>query len=152
MTAFVMLHAGGLRRLPGYSVPEVRRQVSVTLVPNAGGGTSVFGDRLVVPDVFPVSVSVAGGTLEASYRLAYGIVREAEAATLVRTHWGDVLVDGIRGYSMQPSALSVWLTLEFLPTSGSVADLETLSWDSTSLSFDSAIVTFDQVFAQPGSG
>jgi hypothetical protein len=78
----------------------------------------VIGDRLENPSTVDVSVYIQESSLASSYALAYVVIDECESASLVKTHEGDTVVDGIVAANVSPDGLGVRLTLSFAPTSG----------------------------------
>lgn len=141
-TPLQFTHGAGTRTVLAYAVPARARQAALTPVRARGGGVRVLGDGLEVPTPLVVTAEVPAASLAAAYALAYAIVAEAETATSVRTHEGDVGVRALLGYAMTPEAASVLLTLRWAPSGAAAAPLVPLAYASeASPTVDSALPT-----------
>ena len=116
ITARAELRASeGEREFTGYRMSPRARAFALHPQRAAGGGVRIIGDKLEDPSDLAVTVSVSAetGGLPAAYQLAYGIISEAERATLVTLHAGSFVVAGLTGYDLQPVVDTVDLTLRF---------------------------------------
>jgi len=119
---FSFTHDGGTRTLTAFTLPARTRTYARTPELTRDGSVRVLGDALEQPRAYSVTTHVEGddGTLADAFATAYEIVGEAESAASVTTYEGDLVVNGITGYGMQPIGATVELTLQFAPRYGTI--------------------------------
>ena len=120
LVPLTITHAGGTRSFDLYQVAPRSRSYAVQfeVVKELPRRARVIGDRLENPSTVDVSVYIQESSLASSYALAYVVIDECESASLVKTHEGDTVVDGIVAANVSPDGLGVRLVLSFAPTTG----------------------------------
>lgn len=120
MTDLTITHGGGTRTFSAGSTAYRVDQRSVAYALRVAGMTTdgypkVRGDGKPNPVPVPIEIEIDEGSLATSADLAWTVIGEAETATNVAWHEGNLDVDGILRYEVKHDATAVYLRLFFAP-------------------------------------
>lgn len=129
-------HPGGVREVEAVEVQSRSRSYARGTIESRVG----IGSGAETPSSFSVRMTLTGVDLRAASDLAYTIIEEAQAASKVETHRGEVSVDKLQSHDMRGREDTVQLTLTWRVVR---SVLKALSWDNTEVTWDSDEVTWD---------
>jgi hypothetical protein len=142
LVPLIITHAGGVRCIPFYSMPEMQQRFANTVTTTRGASWARRdGDARPVPDRVVFDAVITAANLAAAYALAETVAQEARTATGVESNAGAVGISSLAAWRAEPDVDRVRLRLEFFPNAAAFA--HPVSFDTTAFTMDTIEFTMD---------